>query len=52
VSGRSGGYNPNPPDVMSTEPLVNFVTATPQGLHKLALIFSQEAKQLFGYGSI
>jgi hypothetical protein len=31
---------------MSTESLVNFVTATPQGPHKLALILSQEAKQL------
>ena len=41
-----GGYNTNPQDVMSTESLVNLVTATPQGPHKLALILSQEAKQL------
>jgi hypothetical protein len=31
---------------MSTEPLVNFVTTAPQGPRKLALILSQEAKQL------
>jgi predicted Zn-dependent protease len=41
-----GGYNTNPQDVMSTESLVNLVTATPQGPHKLALILSQKAKQL------
>jgi hypothetical protein len=37
---------PNPPDLMSTEALVKFVTSTPQGPHKFALILSQESKHL------
>jgi hypothetical protein len=37
---------PNPTDLMSTEALVKFVTSTPQGPHKLALILSKESKQL------
>ena len=36
---------PNPPD-MSMEALRKFMTSTPQGPHKFALILSQEAKQL------
>jgi hypothetical protein len=35
----------NPPD-MSLEALVKFVTATPQGPHKFALMLLQEVKQL------
>ena len=34
---------PNSPDLMSTEALVKFVTSTPQGPHKFALILSQES---------
>jgi len=37
---------PKPPDVMLTETLVKFVTATPQEPHKFALILSQALKQL------